>query len=142
VINWWSSIGTHLSFYPGGPAGSLIKFRLTKNNSCGNRYYDFYPTQYYYSSYSIYNISPNPASSMLTIMIDEEKLSRNKIAKSSSQEIKEISILDKMGVLIRKQAFGKNIRRANLNISNLKPDVYFIKIFNGKDYTSLKFIKE
>ncbi|HSV09578.1 MAG TPA: T9SS type A sorting domain-containing protein, partial [Hanamia sp.] len=61
---------------------------------------------------------------------------------SNSQDIKEISIVDKMGAVISKQAFGKNIRMVNLNVSNLKPDIYIIRIFNGKDYTSLKFIKE
>jgi hypothetical protein len=144
VVNWWSNIGTHLSFIPGGPAGSTIKFRLTKNNSCGNQYYDFYfsPTYYSYSQYSLYTISPNPATSTLSVAVDEEKLSQDKIIKSNSQDIKEISILDKMGTLIRKQAFGKNIRKANLSISNLKAGVYILKIFNGKDFTSLKFIKE
>ena len=144
VVTWWSNIGTHLSFYPGGPSGDLIKFRLTKNNSCGNQYYDFYftPTLYNYSSYSIYTISPNPASSIVSVRVDEAKLSQEKITKSNSQDIKEISIVDKMGAVISKQAFGKNIRMVNLNVSNLKPDIYIIRIFNGKDYTSLKFIKE
>jgi len=125
-------------------AGSTIKFRLTKNNSCGNQYYDFYfsPTYYSYSQYSLYTISPNPATSTLSVAVDEEKLSQDKIIKSNSQDIKEISILDKMGTLIRKQGFGNNIRKANLNISNLKTGVYILKIFNGKDFTSLKFIKE
>ncbi len=144
VVSWSSNIGTHLSFYPGGASGDLIKFRLTKNNSCGNQYYDFYftPTQYNYSSYSIYTISPNPASSMVSVMVDEAKLIQEKITKSNSQDIKEISILDKMGGVISKQAFGKNIRMANVNVSNLKPDIYIVRIFNGKDYTSLKLIKE
>jgi lysyl endopeptidase len=144
VVTWWSNIGAHLSFYPAGASGELIKFRLTKNNSCGNQYYDFYftPTLYNNSSYSIYTVSPNPASSMVRITVDEAKLSQEKIAKSNSQDIKEITIVDKMGVVISRQIFGKNIRMANLNVSNLKPDIYILKIFNGKDYTSLKFIKE
>lgn len=142
VYSWNSGIATHLTFYPSGTG--MLKFRLTKNNSCGNQYYDFYfyPSQYYYSQYSIYNINPNPATNTLNVMVDEDKLAQEEVPKSSNQDIKAITIVDKMGTVIRKQEFAKNTRKTNLNISSLKPGMYILQVFNGKDYIPLKFIKE
>ena len=140
--NWYSNIGTHLTFY-GSQTGTL-QFRLTKNNSCGNQYYDFYfnPTQYTYSQYSVYTLSPNPATSTLTISIDEAKLAKENVVASNKQDIKEIVITDKMGTPLRKQMFGMHTRRTALDISNLKPDFYILRIFDGTNYSSLKFIKK
>jgi len=144
VIYWNSSIGTHLSFYPAGPSGSLVKFRLTKNNACGSQYYDFYfyPTQYYYSSSFAYQVNPNPASTTLTVGVDEAKLSRDHILKSKSQDIKEILVLDKMGTIVSKKSYGANVRNVDLNISNLKAGIYVLRIFNSEGSTAIKFIKE
>jgi hypothetical protein len=139
--NWYSNIGTHLTFY--GSQTGMLKFRLTSNNSCGNQYYDiyFYPTQYTYSQYSLYTLSPNPANSTLLVSVDENKLAKENIRATDGQDIKEITILDKMGMPLKKQNFGGHVRKTTVNISKLKPGFYILRIFDGANYTSLKFIK-
>lgn len=142
VLQWSSTGGSHLTFYPGGTNGSFVQFRLTNNNACGTQYYDFnfYPVQYNPPYY--YIVSPNPATTSLLVAVDETKLTTQKIVKSTEQDIKEITILDKMGTVVKKQTFGTGIRQINLNVSDLRTGYYVLKIFNGKQNVSLKFIKE
>jgi hypothetical protein len=160
VFYWYSGIGTHLTFYPSSTAN--LKFRLTQNNSCGNQYYDFnfYPTKYNGNGLqqrtgsapigqnsidnkpATYIASPNPATNTLSISIDEAKLAAENIELSEKQNIKEISIINRNGVFIKKQIFGNHIRKTTIDISNLSPGYYILRIFDGANYTPLKFIKK
>lgn len=119
----------------------IVTFRLTNTNSCGT--YDFdvlFVAQWQYGGY--FRISPNPTKDNLTISVDEAKLLANRIAKSSDQDIKEIVILDKTGMVQAKQTYSKGTRQINMNISNLKTGIYIVRIFNGKEWTALKLVKE
>ncbi|RZS72600.1 M43 family zinc metalloprotease [Pseudobacter ginsenosidimutans] len=72
-------------------------------------------------------ISPNPASGQLSVTGKEK-------------EIREIQLIDKNGNLrkhIRLATQQKNVR---LNITDLKPDIYSIRIFDGKNWTTRKLI--
>jgi hypothetical protein len=72
-----------------------------------------------------YTISPNPATDNITI--DGQKQKKN---------IKEVQIIDKTGQVRKTAKFGNNVQRVNLNISDLTPDIYYIKIFDGKEWKS------
>ena len=122
------------------PAGDIVTFRLSNTNTCGT--YDFDVLFVAQLQYGYYKLSPNPTKDNLTISVDEAKLSTQKIAKSSDQDIREIVILDKTGLIQAKQSYGKGIRQMNMNISNLKTGVYIVRIFNGKDWTAIKLVKE
>ncbi|MGF2411505.1 T9SS type A sorting domain-containing protein [Ferruginibacter sp.] len=119
----------------------IVTFRLTNTNTCGA--YDFdvlFVAQWQYGGY--YTISPNPTKDNLIVSVDEAKLVTQKIAKSSDQNIREIVILDKTGMVLAKQTYSKGTRQVNKNISNLKTGIYIIRIFNGKKWTALKLVKE
>lgn len=123
------------------PYGDTATFRLSNTNACGT--YDFdvsFAGTFAYNGY--YRISPNPTKSTLTVSVDEAKLATQKIAKSSDQDIREIVILDKTGMVQAKQTYGKGTRQMNMNISNLKTGIYIVRIFNGKEWTALKLVKE
>ena len=121
--------------------GADVDFRLTNNSTCGTEYFDFiFYGQSAYGGY--YRISPNPTKGNIDISVDEAKLSANRIAKSSGQDIREIVILDKTGMVQAKQSFGKGTRQMNINIYNLKTGIYIVRIFNGKEWTALKLVKE
>ncbi len=47
-----------------------------------------------------------------------------------------------MGIIRRKETFGKGTRQMLMNVADLQKGIYIIKIFHGKEYSSLKFIKE
>jgi hypothetical protein len=72
-----------------------------------------------------YNISPNPSKGNIIVT-----------SVSKTNAIKEIIISDKMGSVKKRIQFPANSKTVNINLSGLKPDIYFIKIFNGKMWES------
>lgn len=65
-----------------------------------------------------YIVSPNPATSTVSIMQKNE----------SKVDITEIRIFDNMGNLKKQSKYGHGSKQAQLNISNLKDGIYFIEI--------------
>lgn len=156
--SWSSYNGNNLTVTPGDY--DPIKFRLTASNSCGTLYYDFtfYTSNYTYLMYdggeSEYRLSPNPAQDVLAVAVNTEKTKEKSVAVNSEKskdkklaglsvgsDIKEIHILDKMGNLKQKQTFVQGSKKININVSKLKADVYVIRIFNGKEWKTMQFIK-
>jgi hypothetical protein len=79
---------------------------------------------------------------MLTIAVDEPKLAAQKLKKSADQDIREIVIANKMGMQLKKRTAVKGTRTLTIDVSDLRPDIYVVRIFNGKNYQSLQFIKK
>jgi hypothetical protein len=72
-----------------------------------------------------YQVSPNPATS--NVRIDGSK--NNKI-------IKEVQLIDKTGNIKRARKYNGDIKLVQFDVSGLKPDVYYIKIYDGKRWES------
>lgn len=83
------------------------------------------------------SISPNPASNNLTISTSQQNKSTQQFS-----TIKEIQIVDKLGNIKKKENYTSNSGKVSVNIANLSPDVYTIKVFNGTVWESIKFIKK
>lgn len=73
-----------------------------------------------------YTLSPNPATSTVTISSKETIVKGAKTEKT----IKEITILDQLGNIKKRQQFGK-VKTATLNISTFPVGIYFIEIGDG-----------
>jgi hypothetical protein len=114
-----------LPAYPGSD-GTIYVRRL---NECG--YSSLFSVNVFFDPWcgNYYTISPNPATDNITI--DGQKQKRN---------IKEVQIIDKTGQVRKTAKFGNNVQRVNLNISDLTPDIYYIKIFDGKEWKSKPII--
>jgi Zn-dependent metalloprotease len=121
------------------PQNSWAYFQYTLPNACGNGTFYLY-FQAYQGAY--YRISPNPTKDIVTVQVDEKMLIKNKAVKSTEQDIREIDIVDKMGNILQRKTFGQAVRIASLNIAALKPDIYLIRIFNGKTWTSVRLLKQ
>lgn len=121
------------------PSNGWALFRLNSPTTCGNAQFEFL---FYATDGSFYRMSPNPASSNVSIAVDEEKIAKQNIAKSNDQDIREVIITDKTGIVKQRNVYGKSTRQINLNVSALKPDIYLVRIFNGKLWTTLRFIKQ
>jgi hypothetical protein len=143
TYNYWTQ------YQPGGYNGNFLQmnlpqsnnvvvYRLTNYGSCGSQYFDFL---FLAQSTSGYLISPNPTSNDLTVAVDEEKLSTQNGINLEEQDIRDIIILDKTGIIQSKQTFGLGTKQAKMDVSGLMPGVYIAKIFNGKQWSSMKFIK-
>jgi hypothetical protein len=115
-------------------------FQVELNGPCGftTEMFTFQQSDFF----SVYSVSPNPASSQLRIAVDDKKLSLRKIPSSPDHVIRQIIVLDKTGVPVLRQQFAANTKTVSLNVASLKMDVYTVRIFNGKTWTTTKFIKQ
>lgn len=120
------------------PLNGYALFRLNSPTTCGYAQFEFL----FSAGGSYYKISPNPASDNITLAVDEEKLAFQKIEKSTDQNIREVIITDKTGSIKQRNTYANSTRQVNLNISALKTDLYILRIYNGKSWTTLKFIKQ
>ncbi len=131
----------NVTFYMG--PGTLVTFAVavTSGGCSETLHYTFVPISNPYS-YSYYSLAPNPVSSDLTIYVDEEKLKKQKIEKSPDQVIQQVIILDKLGNTLLQQKYPADTRKVTMNVSGLSPDMYVAKIFNGKKWLVMKFLKK
>lgn len=88
-------------------------------------------------------MSPNPATS--TVAVEDVSYSSDKSSSAKSGNatgsIYKIWITDKTGNVILQFNYTSPLDKANINISELKPDTYFLKIYNGKSWTIKKLMK-
>ncbi len=84
-----------------------------------------------------FRASPNPVSSSIYITLDEQT-----IKNSRNISIRKIEITDKFGNIVKQFSYGINNKQASISISNLKPDVYYLRVFNGKEWKSKSIVKQ
>jgi hypothetical protein len=99
---------------------------VRRQNVCG--YSSFFNVSIYFDpGCSSFLVGPNPAKN--TVSIDGQK-----------KNIREVRILDKTGQVRKAVKYGNNIQRVNLDISGLTPDIYYLKIFDGKTWSSKSIV--
>ena len=108
--------------YTGGSPGNV---EVTIFDGCSYWYSSLYVDTY--SGNYFYSMSPNPASSTLTVSAKETVLTGQK----SNKTITELNIYDQFGNLKKHQNFGK-VKSATLNVSELIKGIYFIEIVDGQ----------
>ncbi|WP_156123663.1 T9SS type A sorting domain-containing protein [Flavihumibacter sp. ZG627] len=90
----------------------------------------------------MFTVSPNPSSSQIEVTIDNSNTAYEKSKPVyTSNFISEIQIADMSGNVVSKQRYDGRQSTAVLSISNLRPDVYFIRVFNGNEWKTQKIIK-
>jgi hypothetical protein len=138
-VTWYQN-GTNLNFYF-SDLNHYAYFRVTATNTCGsNSYlYRFRSVSDGCSNSSMLrvSVSPNPATSYLNVSLTD--LNDTK----SIKEIKKIRIIDKTGnekLDINYKLNGKSDIK-QIDISNLKPDIYSIIVWGSTGLKIEKFIK-
>jgi hypothetical protein len=142
-ITWSYSPGGFLSITMPPYGHGWILFKVTIATSCG-------PAEYYYDFWSAdsYRLSPNPATSEVIISTPGNGKSgtplpgrlRNKTL--FNKDIRQVIIVDRAGHIVMHRAYGEETKQVKLNTSSLKPDFYIARIFNGKTWEVMKFIKK
>lgn len=113
-----------LPVYPGSDGYVYVR----RQNTCG--YSSYYNVQVTFDPWcSSFLVGPNPAKN--TVSIDGQKKKKN---------IREVRIIDKTGQVRKMVKYGSNIQRVNLDISGLAPDIYYLKIFDGKTWSSKSLV--
>jgi S-adenosylmethionine hydrolase len=74
--------------------------------------------------------------------VDDEKLKNQKIEKSPDQVIQQVIIMDKFGNVLTQQKYATDTKKVTLNVNGLSADMYVARIYNGKKWTSIKFMKK
>jgi hypothetical protein len=78
---------------------------------------------------SAYTMSPNPVTDKLTIGANLDML------------IKEVRVKDKQGVVKQLIRLPEGSKIASLNLFGLPSDIYFVEVFDGKEWRTQKVIK-
>ena len=136
TISSWNYNGYNLEFYLSPNDWVTFRATVTSGGCTSSQDYTFIA-----QPYSYYSLAPNPASSDLTIYVDDEKLKNQKIPKSPDQVIQQVIIMDKFGNMMIQQKYPQNTRKVTLNVSGLSSDMYVVRIYDGKKWTSIKFLK-
>lgn len=100
---------------------------VTLYDVCGTNSQSVY-VQANCGGYYYYSMSPNPASSTVTIAAKETTPKGEKADKA----ITDINIYDQLGNLKKHEKFNK-VKKATLNVSGLNKGVYFVEIVDGTD---------
>lgn len=130
--------GLSIAFsYPTQPYVVTLRYRVT--NACGSSRWspgNSKLIQAYSGAWS-FIASPNPTNGSVEVTLDNQTVINDKTI-----EIREIQIVDKIGKIVKQFKYNAATKESNLNISELRPDVYFIKVFNGKEWKSQSLIKQ
>lgn len=111
------------------PYGKQVAFRLAATNSCGTLYEVYY---FYYTGINGYNVvaSPNPTTGNLEISM------------TNSARIQEVKVTDKTGFERKHFTFSATSNAVSINISSLPPDIYYLQVFDGKQWSVKPIIKQ
>jgi hypothetical protein len=137
-VTSWSSSNGILQFTM--PSGGDATFQVDVNTpNCGmaTEYFTFVED----GSYSYYSLSPNPATSQVSLYVDDHKLQQQHMSRQPEHTIQQVIVTDRMGNTVLQQKYAANTSRITLNIAALKTDMYTIRVFNGKSWKAMKFIK-
>ena len=91
-------------------------------------------------------VSPNPVKNIINVSslpagltID---LHKGKAAAATTGEIREITVSDKSGIVYYRLTYGKGTKTAAVSLARLKPGIYNISVFDGKQWESNTIVKE
>ncbi|MFC4230984.1 M43 family zinc metalloprotease [Parasediminibacterium paludis] len=132
IINQNGSSEQNFNFYLGGNyqifanpqnacgIGPIATLDIFVNDNCGGGGFGFFA------------VSPNPTTGDVQV----ETTGTDK-----TTTIKEIQVTDKLGNVKKKIKLGADTKKHKISIADLPADVYIIRIYDGKTWTSKKVIK-
>lgn len=82
-----------------------------------------------------YQIAPNPATDMIKISANDRDASGSII-----HGFEQLQVLDMSGKLKKQQQFSPNTFEVQLNVSDLLPGIYHLRIFDGKNWSVQKLM--
>jgi len=136
------------SIYTGGdgavefsfPTTGTYNIKVYTYNDCGWST-SFYPLVFFCTNDEMFMLSPNPAHTSLTVKLSDETVQSENV-KSKGTGIKEIQLTDKMGNVLKRYVYSGTDKQVTIDVSALKADIYYIKLFNGKQWKGKSFIKQ
>lgn len=128
----------NVNIQPGGYAA----FQAVIAGECTSmtKYYIF-ETSDGFASVNTYSISPNPAVSEVTISTDAQVLSKTS-SQATTAGIRQVIVKDNLGNTVLQRSYSGTANRINLNVASLHTGLYFIQVYDGKAWRSIKLMKQ
>jgi len=123
------------------PQNARVTYRLTSTNACGSYSHDYtfiadgpcgLEAMAAPEEETSLLASPNPTSGALTL----------KLTSKDDASIREVIIINKLERPMKRIVVNGKTLTHNINISELPPDVYIIRVFDGKRWHSQKIVKQ
>lgn len=119
-----------------GAAQVQVRFK----NECG---WSGWTQPFMLSSCSRFVLYPSPSNSSITIISNKNLQSGKEVNLNSNDAIIEaIQIIDANGETVIQEKYSQLNTSQTINVSKLSPGAYFVKVFNGKVWSTIKFIKQ
>lgn len=115
--------------------------RFKAQNACGWSDWMLRPKPVSFQACGSWSFSatPNPASSSLNVALNEDEQA---IKTGNSMTIQEIQITDKLGKVVKQFKYSTKVSEITLDISSLKQDVYFVRVYNGNEWKTESISKQ
>lgn len=128
------------SFVPQVPCDSYIELRVVVTTACGTSSgageVIYYACQGGFFSY--YSLSPNPAKGK--VLVKTKPSDKTKELTENKKYIKEVRILNKNYIEVKRMKFANLTELAEVNLPNVPADTYFISVFDGKKWYTEKLL--
>ncbi|MDB5191787.1 MAG: hypothetical protein JWQ96_1350 [Segetibacter sp.] len=83
-----------------------------------------------------FRMSPNPATTSFTVeAVTTDEQTAGKTSRQNANTIHKILLTDKMGTVLKEYKYTAS-QKVTISISDLKADLYVVRIFNGKNWVS------
>ena len=135
----WSQNGNDLKFYFWG-LNQTATFSINAHNACGsaiNNYFDFASINCGSGCTMDYTLSPNPASSTLTIIPLVPPPCGSVL---TNPQIQQVTVYDTQGNPKKTFTFGKGTGQVQIDISSLNIGTYILDINDGTNSVRKTFI--
>jgi len=86
-----------------------------------------------------FTASPNPTNNTLTVQAVDGK---GQPSKDPAQKFYELQITDKSGVIKKQFKYAGGLQQTSINLSPLPANLYFLRVWDGKAWTSLQIFKQ
>ncbi len=140
----YETTSTNLYLENGAPPVSSFQLnagqhflKVKVENACGTS--NFGPSKIFNTSNCggsmMLSVSPNPAKDNINISLAEKADETTKV------DMLEIVIVDRTGNVIYQNKYKAGVKNISVNVTTFKPDVYTVIVFDGKQKTSAKFVK-
>ncbi len=84
-------------------------------------------------------VSPNPASTQVTIAVDQQKAVVSK-STTGVGYIAEIQLTNIQGVLLRTTKYAPGSSQVSYQVADLSAGTYFLRVFDGRNWTTQKLM--
>lgn len=139
TISYLGNNSVHFSlgnYSQNDPGEGTITLLTTATTNCGDitEAYNFTTQGQCYGCRTSYSVTPNPGTDKVKV-----KGTRQTEKGTEATSIYRISIYNQFGTLMKAISFA-GVAEATVDVSNLKTDVYILKIFDGKSESSERLV--